>query len=577
MKKGFMKKGMKLWLVGMIAALCLIPGIPSKAEKKEEIPYEESQVFKNGKIVEIENQGAVSYLKNHTETSFEVNCDKEVIKEYLEELCDDFFTCRVEENGVMYTEVPLSVEFDLSDFDVESTEEQEVQIHFAVPEGLSFTEECESSFGIKFQLRSAYEEKVEIDYFPEEMVYKRNWLIPVQSNEESEDAAAQLKQKIVNAFGAAYGLNSEIDLYDGVGLEVEDIDLSAIDFTKAGEYSAKVQLQINNEQQESFFLAEENQMVEIQVYVADDPGALYKIGEMLPGYTVFSWLGEGDNEIKVYYAESQRELSQNELEQTEFQEYSTNKYWINNMEEYPFLYLENENLQEDKFYYMYVTDGEKKLQYFRLKKENDMVQFKSYEGNRDGGDVEEEKPRLDVKTPENAEQVKAEGKKTQDTVKASPATGEYTVTDHGVTVSVPSKSLKVSPEDSKVNLRVRHTKTGKISIQATKTDGTAIKKIPGSKVRIPYPDTGKKAVLKVTNKQGDTVTTAEYHEDQGVAEFEINEPGTYEVQTTGQSKSVYSQGKQMYRWSFYTALAAVAAVITGGTIGGIRRYRKRRE
>lgn len=99
MKNGFMKKGMKLWFVGMIAALCLIPGIPSKAEKKEEIPYEESQVFKNGKIVEIEKQWAVSYLKNHIETSFEVNCDKEVIKEYLEELCDDFFTCRVEERG----------------------------------------------------------------------------------------------------------------------------------------------------------------------------------------------------------------------------------------------------------------------------------------------------------------------------------------------------------------------------------------------------------------------------------------------------------------------------------------------
>lgn len=576
MKKGFMKKGMKLWLVGMIAALCLIPGIPSKAEKKEEIPYEESQVFKNGKIVEIENQGAVSYLKNHTETSFEVNCDKEVIKEYLEELCDDFFTCRVEENGVMYTEVPLSVEFDLSDFDAESTEEQEVQIHFAVPEGLSFTEECESSFGIKFQLRSVYEEKVEIDYFPQEMVYKRNWLIPVQSKEECEDAAAQLKQKIVNAFGAAYGLNSEIDLYDGVGLEVEDIDLSAIDFTKAGEYSVKVQLQINNEQQESFFLAEENQMVEIQVYVADDPGALYKIGEMLPGYTVFSWLGEGDNEIKVYYAESQRELSQNELEQTEFQEYSTDKYWIDDMEEFPLLYLKNENLQEDKFYYMYVTDGEKKLQYFRLKKENDVVQFKAYEGNRDGGDVEEEKPRLDVKAPENAEQVKAEGKETQDTVKASPETGEYTVTDHGVTVSVPSENLNVLEENSKVNIHVRHTKTGKVSIQATKVDGTTIEKLPGAKVRVPYPATGKTAVLKVTNKKGDTVTTAEYHEEQGVAEFEINEPGTYEVQTAVQSGSVSSQGRQMYHWIFYTALAAVMAVITGGTIVGVRRCRRRR-
>lgn len=576
MKKGFMKKEMKLWLVGMIAALCLIPGIPSKAEKKEEIPYEESQVFKNGKIVEIENQGAVSYLKNHTETSFEVNCDKEVIKEYLEELCDDFFTCRVEENGVMYTEVPLSVEFNLSDFDVESTEEQEVQIHFAVPEGLSFTEECESSFGIKFQLRSVYEEKVEIDYFPEEMVYKRNWLIPVQSKEECEDAAAQLKQKIVNAFGAAYGLNSEIDLYDGVGLEVEDIDLSAIDFTKAGEYSVKVQLQINNEQQESFFLAEENQMVEIQVYVADDPGALYKIGEMLPGYTVFSWLGEGDNEIKVYYAESQRELSQNELEQTEFQEYSTDKYWIDDMEEFPLLYLKNENLQEDKFYYMYVTDGEKKLQYFRLKKENDVVQFKAYEGNRDGGDVEEEKPRLDVKAPENAEQVKAEGKETQDTVKASPETGEYTVTDHGVTVSVPSENLNVLEENSKVNIHVRHTKTGKVSIQATKVDGTTIEKLPGAKVRVPYPATGKTAVLKVTNKKGDTVTTAEYHEEQGVAEFEINEPGTYEVQTAVQSGSVSSQGRQMYHWIFYTALAAVMAVITGGTIVGVRRCRRRR-
>ncbi len=576
MKNGFMKKGMKLWLVGMIAALCLIPGIPSKAEKKEEIHYEESQVFKNGTIVEIENQWAVSYLENYTETSFEVNCDKEEIKEYLEELCDAFFTCRVEENGVIYTEVPLSVEFDLSDFDVESTEEQEVQIHFAVPEGLSFTEECESSFGIKFQLRSVYEEKVEIDYFPQEMVYKRNWLIPVQSKEECEDAAAQLKQKIVNAFGAAYGLNSEIDLYDGVGLEVEDIDLSAIDFTKAGEYSVKVQLQINNEQQESFFLAEENQMVEIQVYVADDPGALYKIGEMLPGYTVFSWLGEGDNEIKVYYAESQRELSQNELEQTEFQEYSTDKYWIDDMEEFPLLYLKNENLQEDKFYYMYVTDGEKKLQYFRLKKENDVVQFKAYEGNRDGGDVEEEKPRLDVKAPENAEQVKAEGKETQDTVKASPETGEYTVTDHGVTVSVPSENLNVLEENSKVNIHVRHTKTGKVSIQATKVDGTTIEKLPGAKVRVPYPATGKTAVLKVTNKKGDTVTTAEYHEEQGVAEFEINEPGTYEVQTAVQSGSVSSQGRQMYHWIFYTALAAVMAVITGGTIVGVRRCRRRR-
>lgn len=576
MKNGFMKKGMKLWLVGMIAALCLIPGIPSKAEKKEEIHYEESQVFKNGTIVEIENQWAVSYLENYTETSFEVNCDKEEIKEYLEELCDAFFTCRVEENGVIYTEVPLSVEFDLSDFDVESTEEQEEQIHFAVPEGLSFTEECESSFGIKFQLRSVYEEKVEIDYFPQEMVYKRNWLIPVQSKEECEDAAAQLKQKIVNAFGAAYGLNSEIDLYDGVGLEVEDIDLSAIDFTKAGEYSVKVQLQINNEQQESFFLAEENQMVEIQVYVADDPGALYKIGEMLPGYTVFSWLGEGDNEIKVYYAESQRELSQNELEQTEFQEYSTDKYWIDDMEEFPLLYLKNENLQEDKFYYMYVTDGEKKLQYFRLKKENDVVQFKAYEGNRDGGDVEEEKPRLDVKAPENAEQVKAEGKETQDTVKASPETGEYTVTDHGVTVSVPSENLNVLEENSKVNIHVRHTKTGKVSIQATKVDGTTIEKLPGAKVRVPYPATGKTAVLKVTNKKGDTVTTAEYHEEQGVAEFEINEPGTYEVQTAVQSGSVSSQGRQMYHWIFYTALAAVMAVITGGTIVGVRRCRRRR-
>lgn len=35
MKKGFMKKGMKLWLVGMIAALCLIPGIPSKADREK--------------------------------------------------------------------------------------------------------------------------------------------------------------------------------------------------------------------------------------------------------------------------------------------------------------------------------------------------------------------------------------------------------------------------------------------------------------------------------------------------------------------------------------------------------------
>lgn len=573
MKNGFMKKAMKLWLVGMIAALCLIPGISSRAE---EISYEESHVFKNGNIVEIENQWAVSYLKNHTETSFEVNCDKNEIKEYLEELCDGFFTCRVEENGIAYTEVPLSVEFDLSDFDTKSTEEQEVQMHFVAPDGLAFTEGCESSFSIKFQLRSNYEENVEIDYFPEEMVYKRNWLMPVQSKEESGNAAEKLRQQITSAFDAAYGLSSEVDLYDGVWLEVEDIDLSSVDVTKAGVYPVKVQLRINNEQQETFFLSEENETVELQVYVTEDVDAMYKIGEMLSGYTAFSWLGKKDNKIKVYYTESEEELTKNELEETEFKEYSSKNYWMDDMEEFPLLYLKNENMREDKYYYMYVDDGEKKLQYFRLKKENDVVQFKSYEGNRDGGDVEEEKPRLDLKAPENAEQVKAEGKEAQDTVKASPATGEYTVTDHGVTVSVPSENLNVSEEDSKVNLHVRHTKTGKVSVRATKVDGTAIEKLPGAKVRVPYPDTGKTTVLKVTNKKGDIVATAEYHEDQGVAEFEINEPGTYEVQTAVQSGSVSSQGRQMYHWIFYTALAAVMSVITGGTIVGIWRYRRRR-
>lgn len=576
MKNGFMKKGIKLWLVGIIAALCLVPGIPSKAEEMEEIVYEEGQAFENGSIVEIENQWAVSYLENHTETSFEVNCDKEEIKEYLEGVCDNFFTCRVEENGITYTEVPLSVEFDLRDFDTKSTEEQEVQIYFVAPEGLAFAEDCESSFSMKFQLRSGYGENVEIDYFPEEMIYKRNWLIPVQTKEESADATEKVQKQIADAFGAAYGLSSEVDLYDGVWLEVEDIDLSSVDVTKAGVYPVKVQLRINNEQQETFFLAEENETVEIQVYVAEDSGAVYKIGEMIPGYTVFSWLGEKDDEITVYYAESERELAQNELEETEFKEYSSKNYWIDDREEFPLLYLKNENLQEDKYYYMYVTDGEEKLQYFRLKKENDVVDFKSYEGNRDGGDVEEEKPRMEGKIPKNAEQVKAKGKETQDTVKESPSTGEYTVTDHGVTVSVPSETLNVSGTDSNVNIHVKHTKTGKVLIQATKVDGTKIEKLPGAKVRVPYPNTGETTDLKVTNKQGDTVAKAEYREEQGVAEFEVNEPGTYEVQTASQSQPAASQGRKMYHWIFYTALAAVMAVITGGTIVGVRRYRKRR-
>lgn len=576
MKNGCLKNGIKLWFLGMIVVLCLLPEIPGRAEEREEIAYEEDHTFYNGSIVEIENQWAVSYLQDHTETSFEVNCDKKEIKEYLEELCDDFFTCKVIEDGITYTGVPLFVEFDLSDFDTRSTEEQEIQLQFTSLEGLTFSDECRSSFTMKFQLRSGYEENVEIDYFPEEMVYRRNWLIPVQSQEENGNAAEQLQQQIADAFGAAYGLSSEVDLYDGVWLEVEDIDLSAVDFTKAGEYPVKVQLQINNEQQETFFLSEENKTVEIQVYVAEDPCAMYKIGEMIPGYTVFSWIGENDKEIKIYYAESDKELAQNELEQTEFTEYSEDNYWLDEMEEFPLLYLKNENLQEDKYYYMYVTAGEEKLQYFRLKKEKDVVEFKSYEGNRDGGDVEEEKPRLEGKIQENAEQVKAEGKETQDTVKASPATGEYTVTDHGVTVSVPSTTLDVSGEDAKVNLHVKHTKTGKISIQATKLDGTAIEKLQGAKVRIPYPDVGDTAVLNVKNKQGDTVAKAEYREEQGVAEFEVNEPGTYEIQTESQNQSVSSQGRKMYHWIFYTALAAVMAVITGGTIVGVWRYRKRR-
>ncbi|HBZ64340.1 MAG TPA: hypothetical protein DEO89_07040 [Lachnospiraceae bacterium] len=576
MKNGCMKKGIRLWLLGMIFVICLVPGIPGRAEELEEISYKENHAFQNGTIIEIENQWAVSYLKNHTETSFEVNCDKNEIKEYLEALCDGYFTCKVVEDGITYTEVPLFVEFDLSDFDTRSTEVQEVQLRFTALEGLTFSEECESSFTMKFELRSAYEESVEIDRFPEEMIYKRNWLLPVQSQDESAAAAAKLQQQIKDVFEAAYGLSGEVDLYDGICLEVEDIDLSVVDLTKAGVYPVKVKLQINEEEQETFFLSEENQTVEIQVYVTEDPCAVYKIGEMISGYTAFSWIGERDKEIKVYYMESARELTENELEKTEFREYPADKYWLDDLEEFPLLYLKNENLQQDKYYYMYVTAGEDKLQYFRLKKENDAVDFKTYEGNRDGGDVEEEKPRLEGQMPENAEQVKAEGKETQDTVKISPATGEYTVTDHGVTVSVPSENLNLSEKDVKVNLHVRRTKTGKVSIQAAKMDGTVIKNLQGTKVRVPYPDMGEAAVLNVKNKRGDTVAKAEYRQDQGVAEFEVNEPGTYEIQTAEQSGPALSQGRKMYHWTFYTALAAVVAVIMGGTIVGVWRYRKRR-
>ncbi len=216
------------------------------------------------------------------------------------------------------------------------------------------------------------------------------------------------------------------------------------------------------------------------------------------------------------------------------------------------------------------------MQYFRLKKEKDVVEFKSYVGNRDGGDAEEEKPLREGKVPENAEQIKAEGKETLDTVKVSPATGEYTVTDHGVTVSVPSENLNISEKDAKVNLDVRHTKTGKVSIRAVKMDGTVIKNLQGAKVRIPYPDVGETAVLNVKNKQGDTVAKAEYRQDQGVAEFEVNEPGTYEIQTASQSGFALSQERKMYHWIFYAALAVVVAVITGGTIVGVWQYRKHR-
>lgn len=357
---------------------------------------------------------------------------------------------------------------------------------------------------------------------------------------------------------------------------MENIDLSAVDLTKAGVYPVKVKLQINEEEQETFFLSEENQTVKIQVYVAEDPCVVYKIGEMTPGYMAFSWIGEKDKEVNVYYTESEKELTQTELEQTEFQEYSGENYWLDDMDEFPLLYLKDDNLKEDKYYYMYVTAGEEKLQYFRLKKENDVVDFKTYEGNRDGGDVEEQNPRLEGQVPEKAEQVKAEVKVTQDTAKISPATGEYTVTDHGVTVSVPSKNLNISEKDVKVNLHVRRTKAGKVSIQAAKMDGTVIKNLQGTKVRVPYPDIGEAVVLNVKNKRGDTVAKAEYREEQGVAEFEVNEPGTYEIQTAAQSEPALSQGRKMYHWTFYTALAAVVAVIMGGTIVGVWRYRKRR-
>lgn len=572
MKNGCMKKGIKgCWFVILIA-LCLIPWTTGKAE---EIP-----AFENGSIVEIENQEAVSFLQNHTETSFEVNCDKKEIIQYLEELLNDFFTCRVVENEITYTGIPLSVEFDLSDFDTASTEKQEVLIHFVTAEGLHFSEACESSFTMQFQLRAAQEESVEIDYFPEEMTYKRNWLTSVQTEEESQNAIAQLRTQIANAFGAAYGLSSDVDLYDGVWLEVEEIDLSAVDVTKAGAYPVKIRLRINEEQEEAFFLSEENAVVETNVYVSEDSRQIYKIGEMISGYTIFSWTGEKTKKVQVYCAQTDTELTREELEQADFKLYSSENYWLDDQEQFPLFYINNAPLQKDKYYYMYLTDGKEKSQYFRLKKEQDGVEFKSYEGNRDGGDVEEENPRLEIKVPEKAEQVKAEQKETNAVGNQSSLSGEYTATDHGVTVSVPATTAeneKNAEEKSSLNLYVKHTKNGKVSIQATKQDGSVVEKLPGAKIRVPYPDTGEETVLNVTNKRGDTVAKAEYRKEQGVAEFEVDEPGTYEIQSAAQSESVPSQGKQMYHWIFYAALAAVMAVITGGTTMGVWRHRKHRE
>lgn len=410
---------------------------------------------------------------------------------------------------------------------------------------------------------------IELDVFPEEKEYVREWIFPAGHESAFYDASENicvergmsLYDSICQSWNAAYGISSTVELWDGISLPVQNIDFSSVDFSTPGSYTVPVTFDVDASEKDYYYLSDANKKREITLHIVNNSFTLYHLKDTNIGYTVLGWYGESVKNGTLYCTVSDAPLSADGRESAAYEAVDTTLYAMDTASGCPYLQIDTNHMEEGKYYTMYVHADGKNSNYFQLCKKDGNVPFQSWEGNRDGGDTVESGSssassdasgdRADAAT-NNTDKTGTSDKTDNSTGNApdtdntnKPGTSDKIDTSAGGTssdaITSSSNGATVSASSGKKSgLRIKINEVGEssISFDVLDSSGRSKSSVSGMKVYLPYDSDTADVKLAITDETKKKVTDAAYDPARKTASFTVDQPGTYTVTDDTQNAGI---------------------------------------
>lgn len=447
---------------------------------------------------------------------------------------------------------------------------------------------------------------IELDIFPEEKEYVREWIFPAGHESAFYDASENicveygmsLYDSICQSWNAAYGISSTVELWDGISLPVQNIDLSGVDFSTPGSYTVPVTFDVDPSVKDHYYLSDANKKREITLHIVNDSFTLYHLKDMINGYAVLGWYGEEVENGTLYCAVSNAPFSADDRESAAYEAVDTTLYSIDTANGCPYLEVDTDHMEEGKYYTMYLNADGKNSNYFQLCKKDGKVPFQSWEGNRDGGDTIEsgsssastdgsedradsatntdnaDKPGTSDKTDnssgdtsdidnankpgtsdkiDNSAGDTSDADKTGTSDRTDSSAGDASDTDKTGTsgktddsasdassdaVTSSSNGATVSASSGKksgLRIKINEVSENSISFDVLDSSGHTKSSVSGMKVYLPYDSDTADVKLSVTDENKKKVADASYDPARKTASFTVDQPGTYTITDDTQS------------------------------------------
>lgn len=414
---------------------------------------------------------------------------------------------------------------------------------------------------------------IELDVFPEEKEYVREWIFPAGHESAFYDASENicveygrsLYDSICQSWNAAYGISSTVELWDGISLPVQNIDFSGVDFSTPGSYTVPVTFDVDASEKNYYYLSDANKKREITLHIVNNSFTLYHLKDTNTGYTVLGWYGESVKNGTLYCTVSDTPLSADDRKSAAYEAVDTTLYAMDTASGCPYLQIDTDHMEEGNYYTMYLHADGKNSNYFQLCKKDGKVSFQSWKGNRDGGDTVESgsssassdasEDRADASTDtDNTDKTGTSDKTDNSAGNASdtdntnkPGTSDKTDTpagDASDTVTSSSNGATVSASSGKKSgLRIKINEVGEnsISFDVLDSSGHSKSSVSGMKVYLPYDSDTADVKLTITDETKKKVTDAAYDPARKTASFTVDQPGTYTVADDTQNAGIKTE------------------------------------